>query len=271
MDNNLLTVSLGAWMELPNLTLSQWKDVGADYGKRITASLVAEYYQDYIKKMGLGEYFSNDTVVTSVKKVKDCIAYHAAKICHAKCVCRKCVRNANNENTTTMSRNDTQIGTSSCQQTPHIDIKHCDSYPNDSFGQESIFVQELEVDDGYGYPEKGANSTPSDSSTLSDCSDSNPENINCSPPQNLAPSDKNSLPFSRSSNTSGYGVSFTSSELGSSLRSDNVQRFEQSVSMIEDGNPYSHNNFEKSVSMIEDRNPYVHNKRDALSATRMGK
>jgi hypothetical protein len=86
MDNNLLTVSLGAWMELPNLTLSQWKDVGADYGKRITASLVAEYYQDYIKKMGLGEYFSNDTVVTSVKKIKDCMAYHAAKICHAKCV-----------------------------------------------------------------------------------------------------------------------------------------------------------------------------------------
>ena len=70
---------------------------------------------------------------------------------------------------------------------------------------------------------------------------------------------------------SGYGVSFTSSELGSSLRSDNVQRFEQSVSMIEDGNPYSHNNFEKSVSMIEDRSPYIHNKRDALSATRMGK
>ena len=59
-------------MELPNLSLSEWKDVEADYGKRINASLVAEYYQDYIKKMDLKDYFSNDTVVTSVKKVKDC-------------------------------------------------------------------------------------------------------------------------------------------------------------------------------------------------------
>ena len=72
MDGNVLTVSLGAWMELPNLSLSEWRDVEADYGKRINASLVAEYYQDYIKKMDLNEYFSNDTVVTSVRKVKDC-------------------------------------------------------------------------------------------------------------------------------------------------------------------------------------------------------
>ena len=57
-DSELLTVSLGTWMELPNLTMSEWKDVGTDYGKRITASLVAEYYQDYIKKMVREEYLA---------------------------------------------------------------------------------------------------------------------------------------------------------------------------------------------------------------------
>ena len=158
MDNNLLTVSLGAWMELPNLTLSEWKDVGADYGKRITVSLVAEYYQDYIKKMALEKYFSNDTVVTSVRKVKDC-----TRLCHTLSNTKESVDLTYQEK---LERMRSHFEPSSSEGTLKTNTQNYDTKNDDVIGQESIFIQEIEGDEQrYQYPTRDSNNSTSDSST----------------------------------------------------------------------------------------------------------
>ena len=77
MDKEVLTVSLGAWMELPNLTMSDWQaqksgdqeESGFKSGDRISVGAVAEYYKDYVDKMGLAHNFVNRAQVTGVRKV----------------------------------------------------------------------------------------------------------------------------------------------------------------------------------------------------------
>ena len=240
MDNNLLTVSLGAWMELPNLTMSEWKDVGTYYGKRITASLVAEYYQDYIKKMVLEEYFSNDTVVTSVKKVKVITQRDCKRVCEKK-----------------SKKTPPAKFTSQLAQIPSIDIlemdnKNLDEANNDELQHESIFFQELEEEGPARFRARESCDSTSDSSTISDCSDTILADVQISPPLSLARSEKNSSPFSRSSTTSGYGASISSSELGSSVRSNQPK-------------------FDRSISMFEETSRPSRNIKDALSATRVGR
>ena len=45
-DSELLTVSLGTWMELPNLSMKDWRpDVIKSVGGRINVSTVAAYYK----------------------------------------------------------------------------------------------------------------------------------------------------------------------------------------------------------------------------------
>eukprot|EP00092_Neocalanus_flemingeri_P014280 GFUD01015401.1.p1 GENE.GFUD01015401.1~~GFUD01015401.1.p1 ORF type:complete len:650 (+),score=128.51 GFUD01015401.1:268-2217(+) len=77
LDGSLLTVSLGAWMELPNFTMAEWKEsnqfktVNSDSSSRRTSvANVSKYYTDYVDIMGIAENFRNSTVVTAVKQVK---------------------------------------------------------------------------------------------------------------------------------------------------------------------------------------------------------
>ena len=80
MDKEVLTVSLGTWMELPNLTMADWlsqksdtnqpaPESGFKSGDRISVGAVAEYYKDYVDKMGLAHNFVNRAQVTRVRKV----------------------------------------------------------------------------------------------------------------------------------------------------------------------------------------------------------
>lgn len=77
LDGGLLTVSLGGWMELPNLSMSEWKESkqfkeanSELLSRRTSVANVSKYYTDYVEIMGLMENFRNHTVVTGVKQVK---------------------------------------------------------------------------------------------------------------------------------------------------------------------------------------------------------
>ena len=63
LANDMLTVSLGGWMELPSLPMSDILKGRAD------VATVSRYYEDYVKLMGLEGQFRNHTVVTGVKQV----------------------------------------------------------------------------------------------------------------------------------------------------------------------------------------------------------
>lgn len=87
MDKDVLTVSLGTWMELPNYSMSEWKNSKNNAelssnerktkdkstrwrsGDRVSVAAVAEYYKDYVEKMGLSKNFLNRAIVTRVRKV----------------------------------------------------------------------------------------------------------------------------------------------------------------------------------------------------------
>jgi len=77
LDGGLLTVSLGGWMELPNLKMEEWKEsnqfktASSDLkSRRTSVANVSKYYTDYVEIMGLVDNFRNHTVVTGVKQVK---------------------------------------------------------------------------------------------------------------------------------------------------------------------------------------------------------
>lgn len=70
MDGDIQTVSLGNWMELPNLKLSEV--VTEAPGKRVNVSSVAHYYQEYVKRKELCRSFVNHAEVTSVKAITQC-------------------------------------------------------------------------------------------------------------------------------------------------------------------------------------------------------
>ena len=274
MDGNVLTVSLGAWMELPNLSLSEWRDVEADYGKRINASLVAEYYQDYIKKMDLNEYFSNDTVVTSVRKVKDC-----SLLCEAL-----------NDRLLGKCRSQFDFETDAKNDKIKIDTHKVDEKDEDLFIQE--LGGELEEDQRNGYRKKTSSSSSSNASTLSECSESNTLAMDqLSLPQSFSSSEKNMSQYSNSNSTSGFGDSVSD---GSPVppcgcpqpcphvyRTSIPPRFNnRSISLMEGGEGYQNGRStvssrlldHRSISMVEEeRGQHNHNKTDALSSTRMGK
>lgn len=81
-DSDLLTVSLGTWMELPDLTFSQWRPNIADLvrvGGRINVATVAEYYSDYVRLKSLSGNFQEGTWVTSVRKLSNCSPFAEAE------------------------------------------------------------------------------------------------------------------------------------------------------------------------------------------------
>ncbi|XP_066999389.2 oxidative stress-induced growth inhibitor 1 [Anabrus simplex] len=71
MDGNVLTISLGSWMELPGLDFRTWEtwDGGqaSSRNSRALVSSVARYYEDYVEARGLSRFFRNGSVVTSVR------------------------------------------------------------------------------------------------------------------------------------------------------------------------------------------------------------
>lgn len=71
MDGNVLTISLGSWMELPGIEFRAWEaaenaGVISYRDSRASVSSVARYYYDYVHKQGLARFFQNGCVVTSV-------------------------------------------------------------------------------------------------------------------------------------------------------------------------------------------------------------
>jgi len=84
LDGGLLTVSLGGWMELPNLSMREWKESkqfkeakSELLSRRTSVANVSKYYTDYVEIMGLEENFRNHTVVTGVKQV------NCEDVCHS--------------------------------------------------------------------------------------------------------------------------------------------------------------------------------------------
>lgn len=75
MEGSILTISLGSWMELPNLSIREW-DMARTRGraslsvlrqKRVAVSSVGKYYRDYVAIQGLSKYFLDYTNITSVR------------------------------------------------------------------------------------------------------------------------------------------------------------------------------------------------------------
>jgi len=91
LNGSLLTVSLGGWMELPNLSMTNWKESqqfkeGSKeaMSRRTSVANVSKYYTDYVEIMGLIENFRDNTVVTGVKQVKCEDICGLGKISHSK-------------------------------------------------------------------------------------------------------------------------------------------------------------------------------------------
>ncbi len=73
IKGEIQSLSLGSWLELPEYSFEEWAahsggnrshDISS---KRVTLSTVAEYYQDYVVKMGLQNNMINDVRVTKAK------------------------------------------------------------------------------------------------------------------------------------------------------------------------------------------------------------
>lgn len=83
MDGSTLTISLGSWMELPNLNIREWDAARHRLSngpsglrqKRATVGTIAEYYRFYVFSQGLSQYFVNNTVVSSVSPVDKLISH----------------------------------------------------------------------------------------------------------------------------------------------------------------------------------------------------
>jgi len=72
MDGSVLTISLGCWMELPELNFRDWEaeqESRCCRESRATVSSVAQYYSSYVKVHDLGRYFLGGSVVTGVSRV----------------------------------------------------------------------------------------------------------------------------------------------------------------------------------------------------------
>ncbi|XP_037085440.1 oxidative stress-induced growth inhibitor 1-like [Pollicipes pollicipes] len=66
MAGDLLTVSLGSWMELPGLGFQQW--CVDNQRSRARVADVARYYADYVQTMRLTSHFRDSYLVTSLRR-----------------------------------------------------------------------------------------------------------------------------------------------------------------------------------------------------------
>ncbi|KAI1715586.1 pyridine nucleotide-disulfide oxidoreductase domain-containing protein [Ditylenchus destructor] len=66
-DDDMVTVSLASWMDLPGYSLSQWLG-GESALSRLPAAIIREYMKDYAKHMQIDANFKPFTKVTNVMK-----------------------------------------------------------------------------------------------------------------------------------------------------------------------------------------------------------
>ncbi|TTB12806.1 Oxidative stress-induced growth inhibitor 2 [Bagarius yarrelli] len=71
MEESILTISLGIWMELPGVNYREinskkWRNVTND---RATPDELSSYYKNYVNIMGLQKNFVDNTHVTSIRKL----------------------------------------------------------------------------------------------------------------------------------------------------------------------------------------------------------
>ncbi|XP_043563316.1 oxidative stress-induced growth inhibitor 1-like isoform X2 [Chiloscyllium plagiosum] len=71
IEGSMFTLSLGDWMELPDLPFRDWMRLKRRClrNDRAMTSDIASYYQHYARVKGLQEHFACGTVVTSVRRV----------------------------------------------------------------------------------------------------------------------------------------------------------------------------------------------------------
>lgn len=62
----ILTISLGSWMQLPDMEIRNWCSEHKRES-RVSLSTVANYYKSYVKTKGLEKYFSNFSSVNSLQ------------------------------------------------------------------------------------------------------------------------------------------------------------------------------------------------------------
>lgn len=64
-----LTVSVGTWLQLPNMCIEQWhaRNNKSSLSTRISLSIVGKYYRDYVRLQKLERFFRNDSEVSHVK------------------------------------------------------------------------------------------------------------------------------------------------------------------------------------------------------------
>jgi hypothetical protein len=124
MDPNLRTLSLSAWMSLPGFSFDEWErqyksqpedrlsddsevhihdsledesknterksssigkcDISEEVKTRAVVASVAEYYENYVHLMKLDKFFRNDTVVVSIRQVKENEKFNNSKFENAR-------------------------------------------------------------------------------------------------------------------------------------------------------------------------------------------
>lgn len=119
MDPNLRTLSLSAWMSLPDLNFDDWErrfkssqeqlsdalvspsndnlnenkntdrqlsgtasgdDISKEVKTRALIASVAEYYENYVHLMKLDKFFRNDTVVVNIRQIKENEKFNNSKL-----------------------------------------------------------------------------------------------------------------------------------------------------------------------------------------------
>ncbi|ODM98978.1 Oxidative stress-induced growth inhibitor 2 [Orchesella cincta] len=72
MDGNVLTISLGCWMELPQMNFREWEatqEARCVRDSRASVASVAQYYCDYVLAHRLEQYFVSNSEITEVTRI----------------------------------------------------------------------------------------------------------------------------------------------------------------------------------------------------------
>lgn len=86
MDGNVLTISLGCWMELPQMNFREWEAsrmarMGIRGESRASVASVAQYYCDYVQAHELDKYFTSHSEITSVTHIPSSAFAGLPQIC----------------------------------------------------------------------------------------------------------------------------------------------------------------------------------------------